>query len=483
VPADWTVVSDLPSIGNGSFFSTTPSFWGTLAVGKYSASTVKFEDNDITVYTIKAAADTVSPMAIAAGKILGFYSAKFGPLPSHQFHIIEAPDANWTSNWSMGSLLLPTSQFRKDFDLPALARTIAHQWFPLKFSTADPVNDAWLTDGMAVFASLLYGERNLSPAESQDQIDKALVKALAYEGNMSVRQAGGADKGSLEYHSLVEYKGAYVFRMLRWVIGNDKFDVLLSRYAEQFKDKPVSGAAFAKLTSEVAGDDMAYFFDQWVNSSGVPQLDASYQVLRIKNGYTINGEIKQDLDLFRMPVELVIQTDDEPEYKRVDVVGPNSDFSVNTLRKPKPGGINIDPRKQILRMSPDIRVAVMINRGEEAAGELRFNDAVDAYQQALELQGTSSLASFRMAEARFELGDVQSAAQLFRDSLEGDLKPKWLEVWAHINLGKIYDVRGGQRERATAEYQKAINTGDDSYGAQATAREYLNTPFRQAPSN
>jgi aminopeptidase N len=271
--------------------------------------------------------------------------------------------------------------------------------------------------------------------------------------------------------------------MLRWVIGNDKFDVLLSRYAEQFKDKPVSGAAFAKLTSEVAGDDMAYFFDQWVNSSGVPQLDASYQVLRIKNGYTINGEIKQDLDLFRMPVELVIQTDDEPEYKRVDVVGPNSDFSVNTLRKPKPGGINIDPRKQILRMSPDIRVAVMINRGEEAAGELRFNDAVDAYQQALELQGTSSLASFRMAEARFELGDVQSAAQLFRDSLEGDLKPKWLEVWAHINLGKIYDVRGGQRERATAEYQKAINTGDDSYGAQATAREYLNTPFRQAPSN
>ena len=87
------------------------------------------------------------------------------------------------------------------------------------------------------------------------------------------------------------------------------------------------------------------------------------------------------------------------------------------------------------------------------------------------------------AEARFELGDVQNAAQLFRDSLEGDLKPKWLEVWAHINLGKIYDIRGGQRERATSEYQKAINTGDDSYGAQAAAREFLQTPFRQAPSN
>jgi len=480
-PAGWAVVTDLPASGNG-FASTSPSYWGTLALGKYSAVAVKSGENDITVYTLKATAESATPLAQAAGKILDFYTTKFGPLPSRQFHIIEAPDANWTSRWSTGSLVLPTSQFRPDFDLPAFARTIAHQWFPLKMSVADPANDAWLMDGMAVFASLLYGERSLSPAEFKDQIDKTLVKALAYEGSMTVRQAGGTDKDSLEYHSLVEYKGAFVLRMLQWVIGNDKFDTLLARYVDQFKDKPVSSAAFVKLTSDVAGSDMAYFFDQWVNSSGVPQLDADYQVLRVKNGSKIIGQIKQDLELFRMPVELVVLTDEEPEYKRVDVVGPNSEFTVNTARPPKPGGIRIDPNKKILRMSPDIRVAVLINRGEESAAELRYNDAVDAYQQALELDGNSSLASFRMAEARFESGDINNALQLFRDSLEGDLKPKWLEVWAHINIGKIYDIRGGQRERAVIEYQKAVNTGDDSYGAQAAAKEYLANPFRQAPS-
>ena len=480
-PAGWVVVTDLPASANG-FASATPSYWGTLAAGKYSAVSVKTGDNNITVYSLKAPTETVTPMAQAVGKILDFYSSKFGSLPTREFHIIEAQDANWTSRWSMGSLVLPTSQFRADSDLPALARTIAHQWFPLKMSVADPTNDAWLSDGMAVFASLLYGERNLSPAEFQDQVDKALVKALAYEGNMSVRQAGGSDKDSLEYHSLVEYKGAFILRMLQWVIGNDKFDTLLTRYVDQFKDKPVSTAEFLKLTSDVSGDNMSYFFDQWLYSSGVPQLDTSYQVNRISKGYTIIGQIKQDLDLFRMPVELVIQTDDEPEYKRVDVVGPNSDFSVNTARKPKPGGISIDPRKKILRMSPDIRVAVFINRGEESAAELRFNDAVDAYQQALEIDGNSSLASFRMAEARFEMSDINNALQLFRDSLNGDLKPKWLEVWAHINIGKIYDIRD-QRDRAVPEYQKAINTGDDSYGAQAAAKEYLATPFRRAPAN
>ena len=132
-------------------------------------------------------------------------------------------------------------------------------------------------------------------------------------------------------------------------------------------------------------------------------------------------------------------------------------------------------------MAPDIRVAVYINRGEEDYASGRLNDAIESYQRALEIDGNSSLASFRMGEARFET-DISGARQLFQDAINGDLKPKWIEVWARINMGKIYDLRS-QRDRAVAEYQKAINTGDDSYGAQAAAREYLQTPFRQAPAN
>src|SRR5204862_6798617 len=116
--------------------------------------------------------------------------------------------------------------------------------------------------GLSTFAGLMYAERYLSPAEFQEQVDKALVKALGYEGKLSVRQAGASDKDSLEYHSLVEYKGAFVFRMLQWVIGNEKFDTLLRRYAQEFADKPVSTDAFVKLTSDVAGEEMNYFFEQ-----------------------------------------------------------------------------------------------------------------------------------------------------------------------------------------------------------------------------
>ena len=176
-----------------------------------------------------------------------------------------------------------------------------------------------------------------------------------------------------------------------------------------------------------------------------------------------------------MPVEVEIETDGEPEYKRVDVARQSSELNITTNRKPKK--INIDPRKKILRLSPDIRVAVTINRGEEFMNDGRFNDAMDQFQNAIDLNPASSLASFRMGEALFEAGNTTPAAQNFRNVFSGDLKPKWVEVWAYINLGKIYDSRG-DHERAIPEYQKAIGTGDDSFGAQADAQKYLETPFR-----
>src|SRR5262249_45596469 len=157
---------------------------------------------------------------------------------------------------------------------------------------------------------------------------------------------------SPEYHSLVEYKGGYVLRMLRWVMGDDKFHDLLVRYIDRFESKPASTEAFIQLASEVAGEDMTYFFEQRVNSSGVPEFKDDWLVLRVSSGYEVKGSIKQDLDLFKMPVELQIQTDGDPEYKTVLVSGPSSEFDVKTERMAK--DVVIDPRRKILRMSPDI---------------------------------------------------------------------------------------------------------------------------------
>ena len=474
-PADWTTLSDMPAAGGGKFSSTVPSYWGLVAAGKYTSTVVKTDRGEVSIHTLSAKTEDANPIVQSAAKTLDFYTGAFGPLAQPKFHIIEAPDANWPSRWGVGALLMSNRQFRPDFDQPALAIALAHQWFPLKFAVADSARDAWLADGFATFASLLYAEKDLPPAVFQEQIDKALVKALAGEDKVSVLEAGKLERESPDYRALVQYKGAYVLRMLNWLIGDEKFQTFLTRYAERFQNTPASTDAVKKLATEVHGDDLDYFFEQWLVDTGVPEMNLTSFTYRVRNGYRITGDIKQDLDLFRMPVEIEIETDGGPEYQRVDVARQSSEVTMITERKPK--SINIDPRKKILRLSPDIRVAVSINRGEEFMNDGRFNDAMDQFQDAIDLSPRSSLASFRMGEAMFELGNVTPAASNFRNALDGDLKPKWIEVWSYINLGKIYDSRG-DHERAISEYQKAISTGDDAYGAQADAQKYIAQPFK-----
>ena len=158
------------------------------------------------------------------------------------------------------------------------------------------------------------------------------------------------------------------------------------------------------------------------------------------------------------------------------MVGTSSEFSVDTFGKPK--NIVIDPNNRVLRFSNQMRVAVAIRRGEQFAELSEFGEALKEYQKALETARNSSLAHYRIAEVFFLQNNYQSAANEFREVLNGDLEPKWTEVWAHINLGKIFDITG-QRERAVNEYNQAIRTKDNTQGAQEEAAKYLKTPYER----
>src|SRR5207302_10350 len=102
-PPEWTLVSDLAKAGDG-FASSQPSYWGTVAAGKYTTTSYKAENNDISVNSLKGSADVVKSMAESVGKVFDFYSQKFGSPPSSNFRIVEVEGANWNSQWSVGML-------------------------------------------------------------------------------------------------------------------------------------------------------------------------------------------------------------------------------------------------------------------------------------------------------------------------------------------------------------------------------------------
>jgi len=174
--------------------------------------------------------------------------------------------------------------------------------------------------------------------------------------------------------------------------------------------------------------------------------------------------------------EVHIETEGNPEDKRVEVMGTSSEFSVDTFGKPKK--VSIDPGNKVLRMNPQTRVEVAIRRGEQFAQIGELADAIKEYQKALDTQRNSSMAHYRVGEVFFLQHSYQSAANEFREALNGDLQPKWVEVWVHIYLGKIFDI-SGQRDRAVNEYTQAQRTRDNTQGAQEEAAKYLRTPYAE----
>jgi tetratricopeptide (TPR) repeat protein len=219
---------------------------------------------------------------------------------------------------------------------------------------------------------------------------------------------------------------------------------------------------------------MTWFFSEWLDSTGAPEFRNKYTIYRVKKGFRIVGQLRQDLDLFRMPVQMRIDTDGQSEEKIIDIVGPESGYVVETFGKPRK--ITIDPNNWVLRNSSELRLRSAIMRGQQFVQQGALGDSIREFQKAIELNANSSLAHYRLAEVYYMQHNYQSAANSYRDALNGDGEPRWTEVWAHVQLGKIFDLTG-QRERATGEYRQALQTNDNTQGALNEAGRYLNSPY------
>ena len=267
--------------------------------------------------------------------------------------------------------------------------------------------------------------------------------------------------------------------MLRNVTGDANFKKGLHAFLDKYSWQSATSEDFRKVMEQVSNMDLRYFFIQWLESSGSPEFKLEYTVLRTQQGFRVVGKINQDLDTFRMPVDLRIETEGNPEDKKIEVTGTSSEFSVDTFGKPRK--LTLDPNHVLLRLDPSMQIAVAIRRGEQFVEINDYANALREYQRALDVNKNNSLAHYRIGELFFMQHKFQSAANEFRSSINGDLDPKWTEVWSHVNLGKIFDVTG-QRDRAVNEYKQAIRTHDNTAGAQAEAARYSAKPYEQKSS-
>jgi len=486
VPADERVVGSGSGVsavkslpGNRSEYTfnwSKPGFPGTIVAGKFLAPVSPAGVNNIAVYTTdKHKADALS-FAQTATKEFESMSSIFGQPESGRLTIVELPDDSVSAAWAPEMVAIAGRRISDHASQRLLANTIAHQWWGSEVSPAT-LNDAWITNGMSRYAELMYVEDSSGKTAFETAVNDVSAGALAYDTE-PLSTLGRLDYFSPQFQSMTLEKGAMIFHMLRWEMGDEVFTKFLRGLLSQYTDKSVRSSDVEKVAEAQSTLLLTPFFAQWVDGTGAPTFNNKYTVFRLSNnkGFRTSGSIDQDLDLFRMPVELRIETDGKTEVRRVDVSGQESQFSVDTFGRPRK--ITVDPQGWLLKSTPDLAVKVAVLRGQQQVAQGDLIAALGEYQKALDANKTSSLAAYRIGEVFFMQRNYQSSANSFRDALRGDGDPKWTEVWSHVQLGRIFDVTG-QRDRAVNEYRLAVQTNDNTQGAVNEARALMQKPYER----
>jgi hypothetical protein len=463
-----------------------PSFPGSIVAGTFQEFKSDEAGVDLHVFFKPVHQNLGAMYAETALKEFTYYVTLYGAAPSTTLRVVEIPDDTVPSAWAPEMAAIASRAVTEKVNYRLLANTIAHQWWGVSVSPHS-IDDWWLCDGFARYSEARYVESAAGNAGLEEVVKDMSVGALAYD-SVPLATIGKLDMFSPEFQSLATDKGAMILHMLRWVEGDQKFDQTMRTFASKYAGKTASMDDFSAIAEQTYGDKLTWFFTQWLDSTGAPEFKTKYTVYRLGNkcppaqrcpGFRIVGQITQDLDLFRMPVELKVDTDGKTEEKRIDVVGTESAFTLETFGKPR--RISIDPDNRVLRNSSDIKLRASIQRGQALVQQGDFAGALSEFNKALEVNKNSSLAHYRVAEVFFMQKNYQASANAYRDSLNGDGDPRWTEVWCHIQLGKIFDMTG-QRERATNEYRQALQTNDNTQGALDEARKYLQKPFEPAKS-
>lgn len=466
-----------------TFVKTEPALIGSFAAGQFINRSINSGGMQIDLYALPGGESRLEEFGKEAAQILQTYNSKFGQYHfGNRFVIAEVDDETLETYSTAGILFLSNRILGNEREIPTarLAREIAYQWWGQGVGLKN-FDDAWVSQGLSQYSAVLYSEARQSAAEFQSALAEILELGLAFENEASIARAPSQlNDQSPAYQSIVFYKGAYVYHMLRSTIGDDKFFQTLKEYYATYKGRNGGIEDFEALTSKNAGSSMRGFFSLWVDSTGVPEFSSDYTIIRTREGvFKVRGTVRQTLESFRGPVEVALESEGGRTTKTtVDLRGQSADFELTSEGRPLE--IVVDPDNRYMRLSDAIRTSVIVRRGIQHFEREEYAQAEEQFIAAIKVNTRSSWAWYNRGLLYFEQQNWERARDAFTQALAGDLNPSWIQAWAHIYKGNAYDAEGADgRERAVAEYKKAQETGISYNGAQKAVEKYLGQPYKR----
>ena len=269
-----------------------------------------------------------------------------------------------------------------------LAHELSHQWWG-DLVTCKDFRHMWLNESFAsyydpLFLRSIYGQQEFEYTMYQNQ--QAGVVVDTTRGRKPIVSVES-------YGENVYPRGSAVLHMLRFLLGDDLYHRAIKHYITTFQFQPVETNDLKNAIEEVTGQNLQWFFDEWVYKAGHPVFDVSYQWNDTTKQLALRVKQTQKMDsltgVFRMPVDVEITNMATSTIHRIEILSKDSTYMLPCSLNPS---------------------LVIFDKGGWLIKELNFTKSFDEWQyQALSASSpVDRLLAIQALTRKQQEGDVAS---------------------------------------------------------------------------
>lgn len=331
------------------------------------------------------------------------FASRFIPYPFEKVGYVNTP-IGAMEHQTMVSF--PTSISRsRDTVNSVAAHELAHQWFGDLVSPAD-FRHAWLTEAFATFSESLWAEElGGSPAYLRSlgqALNSYLGRVYNAEGVLPLYDFPRASPSS-NYPETIYLKGAVVVGMLRTHMGDSAFFGALRDYLTTYGYSIATTEQLKEVLERHAGEELDWFFEQWVYGRGWPTLAMRFDRTPIGNG--LNRVVidaaqtsQGDVALYRrLPIELSFINAGRASLRVITLDSASQRFVVDSVPDYTTVGINRGATMvTLLRVNSVSGVeSIAANADSAVSFAVRPNPSDGSQALSVKVNGVSDCANLR----------------------------------------------------------------------------------------
>ena len=279
-----------------------------------------------------------------------FFRRAVGPVPDRPLYAVHTTDNVLRAYPQL--IHLPLTFHRHiDPDITPYfyrAHEVAHQWWGLSVRPRN-YHDAWMSEGFADFFAAWFvqnstlgtpGYLDILGAWRRRILDnrKFLFGKAAPAAPIALGDRTNSSRTVGDYDVIVYNKGAWVLHMLRnlMLTDDDPSELRFGGLWREFYTAHAGGTAstleFRAAAERAAGQDLGWFFSQWIDHAEIPTYTFSYHVAQNTDGrWVVKARVAQSRvpSTFRMDVPIRLEYGGgRSERLRVRVTGPLTEFEL-----------------------------------------------------------------------------------------------------------------------------------------------------------